>query len=110
MLLIEYDKQWYRTEHEGLSHWAMSHFNMVIKTDETYKEFNVLKNRYTGETGIEEGITDLMRVQMWTEGKTIKDLPLFIDDHLPGKGPYGFREDVDGNLRARLLADQEARN
>ena len=75
-LLIEFDGKWYRTAASiWLDSLIIANFSMVLKISGS--DVHVLKDRYSGRTGT-GGNADLLKVQLFTLGKSFLDLPEFI--------------------------------
>jgi len=96
MFLVNYKGTWYRSEDgfDGNTNRVIQFFDMVVEVTGT--EYNVVKNRWTGETGT-TGMSDLLKVKFWTEGKNFEQLPYFIT-YPDTRGPLSLAYDENNNL------------
>ena len=95
MTLLCYRDKWYRTTddmQQGRS--VLQVFDVVIEV--TGNEFTVTKDRYSGKTGTHHPYSDLFRVQLFTQGKTLYDLPEFTKSpSINGYSVIGYKDNGD---------------
>jgi len=98
MILVELHKQWYRVESPVLSIRTRQFFNIIVNVNGN--EYEVLKDRTADRTG-KSGIIDMLKMKLFADGKTLNDLPMFIDkpeDNKFPRGPLNLGMDASGNL------------
>jgi hypothetical protein len=93
LTLLEYQGKWYQTSDDmRQGYTVMQYFNVVIEV--TGNEFNVIKDRYNGQTSNQNPFADLFRVQLFTLGKTLYDLPKFTKSP-SGRGELKYKDNGD---------------
>lgn len=101
LALVEFRGQWYRLEDSILlAARSMQFFDTVVlrKTDNTWE---IIKDRQGNRKG-NHAFLDLLKMQLFADGKTLYDLPRYYEDL--GKfpdGPLNLYMDDDGNLVAK---------
>lgn len=96
--LVEFREQWYRVEDDqNLTSRSLHFFDKVVTIKDN--NYNVIKDRRGNHQG-HTGMIDMLIVQLFADGKTLYDLPLYYEDVSQPYGPLNLHFDDEGNLVA----------
>jgi len=97
IVLVELHGDWYQVaDGSRVDLRTMQFFNKVVEVENNV--YNVIKNR---ESRDGTGLIDMLKMKLFANGKTLVDLPLFINDpydkNLP-RSPLQLGLDENNNL------------